>query len=97
MSDLSKIAEKANIDARRAQALRNTIQIVGDHSQPDMLRVTVEFVGHPRDYEAGEEVVKTIIRLWQAIWKETMEVSASELKQIEDRYASLMSEGSTNE
>jgi hypothetical protein len=96
MSELQKIAEQAQKDARRASALRTAIQVVGDNADGALLRVEVNFVGNPPKYEAGEEVAKTIDRMWPTIWKETMEASASELKQIEARYASLMSEASIN-
>jgi len=95
MNDLFKIAEQARKDADRASALRIAIQMIGDNSDGVLANVSVDFVGN-RNREGGEEVAKTIKRMWPAIWEETMRASAEELEKIEARYAPLMNEVQQN-
>lgn len=91
MSDLQKIAEQAQKDAHRAKALRTAIQIVGDNADGVLMRPSIDFVGN-HNHEGGEEVSRALKRMWPATWEETMRASAEELKQIEAKYAPLMSE-----
>ncbi len=92
MPDLNEVAKQAQIDAKRANDLRAAIQIIGDHQSGALVTFTTDFVGTRDTYLADAEVDRTLKQMWPTIWEQTMRASAEELKQIQAKYAELMSE-----
>lgn len=92
MRTLKELAARAAVDNRRAEVLRRTIQIVGDHHSSDHLKLEITFAKNVSAYEEAEEVVATIKRLWPKIWEDALSAAKAELDEIESRYAPLLNE-----
>ncbi len=97
MRSLKELAARAVVDNRRAEVLRRTIQVVGDHSSSDELKLEITFSRNVAAYEEAEEVVATIKRLWPKIWEDALNAAKAELDEIESRYAPLLTDQSPGE
>lgn len=90
MRNLEELAASAGADNRRAQLLRRTIQVVGEHHSPESIEIELTLRFAKNTYLEAEEVIGTIKRLWPTIWEATMRAAASEIEEIEARYAPLL-------
>lgn len=88
--DLHKIAERARIDAARAEMLRHAIVVLLNHLESSLINPEVEFVGADRGYIASEEVSKTIKTMWPDIHDAALRSAKDELQAIERLYSPLI-------